>query len=94
MKIAKIEEKRKEIQNLEKEKQQELEQIRHEIEEKYKNYMVQIEEKKAELEEQKNLENQLYLMDTEIYSIRCYMGEVINFLPITKGNMHPKKNLS
>lgn len=49
----KIEEKRKEIQNLEKEKQQELEQIRHEIEEKYKNYMVQIEEKKAELEEQK-----------------------------------------
>lgn len=88
----KIEEKRKEIQNLEKEKQQELERIRHEIEEKYKNYMVQIEEKKAELEEQKkNLENQLYLMDTEIYSIRCYMGEVINFLPITKGKHAPEK---
>lgn len=88
----KIEEKRKEIQNLEKEKQQELERIRHEIEEKYKNYMVQIEEKKAELEEQKkSLENQLYLMDTEIYSIRCYMGEVINFLPITKGKHAPDK---
>ena len=54
--------------------------------------MVQIEEKKAELEEQrKNLENQLYLMDTEIYSIRCYMGEVINFLPITKGKHAPEK---
>lgn len=30
-------------------------------------------------------------MDTEIYSIRCYMGEVINFLPITKGKHAPEK---
>lgn len=87
-----IDRKKEEIQNLEKQKKEELEQIKQELEKKYADKMRIIEEKKAEMEIQmKNLEQQMFLLDTEIYSIRCFMGETVDFVHLLKGAYSSKK---
>ena len=43
-----------------------------------------------ELEEKKEqLEGQIYLLDSQIYAIRCYAGEVVNFTRIRSGKNAP-----
>lgn len=60
------------------------------LEEKKQNLMAQLEEKMAEMESMKeNLENQIYLLDSQLYAIRCYAGEVVKFAHIRKGKNAP-----
>ena len=85
-KQSEIEQKKIEIANLEKEKKEELERIKQELEQKYADKLRVIEEKKAEMEAQMNvLQGQMFMLDTEIYSIRCFMGETIDFIPLVNG---------
>ena len=81
-----IQAKKNEIAALEEEKRQELEKLRQELEAKYKEKYDMLEQKRTEMQRQmKALENQMFLLDTEIYSIRCFMGETIDFVPLTSG---------
>lgn len=60
------------------------------LEEKKQNLMAQLEEKMAEMEAVKeNLENQIFLLDSQLYAIRCYAGEVVKFAHIRKGKNAP-----
>lgn len=60
------------------------------LEEKKQNLMAQLEEKMAEMEAMKeNLENQIFLLDSQLYAIRCYAGEVVKFAHIRKGKNAP-----
>lgn len=52
--------------------------------------MAELEQKKAELELQKNrMEALIYLLDSQIYSILCYMGEAVSFAQVRKGKPAP-----
>lgn len=56
------------------------------LEEQKRNLMSVLEKKQAELQSQmKQLENQLFVLESEIYAIRCFLGEVINFTKIKSG---------
>lgn len=60
------------------------------LEEKKQNLMAQLEEKMAEMEAMKeSLENQIFLLDSQLYAIRCYAGEVVKFAHIRKGKNAP-----
>lgn len=86
-KQAEIDAKKDEIKKLQEEKNAELEKIRLELEKKYAEKIQVIEVKKAEIEKQKNiLEKQMFLLETELYSIRCFMGETVDFIPLLKGS--------
>lgn len=82
-----IEDKVSKLSDIRNGKHSELEEIQKQIDEKIlelenkkKELMQRLEEKKLELDAQKaKLEQELYMLETEIYSIRCFMGEVINF---------------
>ena len=87
-----IDDKKKELENLQKEKEEELERVKQELEAKYADKMQLINAKKEEMEEQMNqLNQQMFLLDTEIYGIRCVMGETIQFVPLVKGNRAEEK---
>ena len=86
----KIESAKAELKRLEDEQEEKLEEMRRQIQAIYKEQMDLIADKKAELEETvKTLETQLFLLDTEIYAIRAYNGEVINFSKIVDGSKAP-----
>ncbi len=86
IKLEEIENAKANIESVKKEQLEEIEKIKREIEEKYKVQFMILEKKKAELQEAKEqLEKQLYVLETEIYGIRCYNGEVVNFTQITTG---------
>lgn len=36
-----------------------------------------------------DLKQQLFILESEIYSIRCYLGEVVDFIPVRKGKSAP-----
>ena len=60
------------------------------LEEKKSALMEQLNAKMAEMEKMKEaLENQIYLLDSQLYAIRCYAGEVVNFAHIRKGKNAP-----
>lgn len=57
-----------------------------ELESKKEAMMAQLSQKKAEMEAQmEKLNNQIYLLDSQIYSILCYNGETVNFTRILSG---------
>ena len=81
-----IDGKKKELEQLEKEKQAELEKLKQELEVKYAEKTQLIREKKKEMEEQMvQLNNQMFVLDTELYGIRCMMGETVQFVQLVKG---------
>lgn len=87
-----IREKEEALKKIQEEKNAELERIRMELEEKYAAQMQLIEEKKAEVERQKTqLEQQMFLLDTELYSIRCLMGETVDFVALLTGEYSSMK---
>ena len=87
-----IDDKKMELENLQKEKEEDLERIKQELEAKYADKMQLINAKKEEMEEQMNqLNQQMFLLDTEIYGIRCVMGETIQFVSLVKGNSADEK---
>lgn len=87
-----IEDTKNQIKQLEKEKEEKLEELKRQLELMYKDKFDLIEKKKAELEEMKeSLNKQLYVLETEIYGIRCYTGEIINFTQLANGNSAPEE---
>lgn len=77
---------RDEVEKLNKEKEEKLRQLKEELEKTYQDKFSLIEKKKAELQEkQRELEQQLLVLDTEIYGIRCYNGEAVKFVKIKDG---------
>lgn len=75
----------------------ELSKLKKEIEEKQAELQRQIDAKMAELTETKKaleaqveqMENQIWLLDSQIYSIRCYAGETVQFARIRAGKQAP-----
>lgn len=56
------------------------------LEAKKKDLLAVLEAKQAEMEEKKNkLEQELFVLESEIYSIRCYLGETVDFIKIKAG---------
>ena len=66
--------------------QRKIDEMKNELEEKKKNLMAELQGKIDELNiKKKELENKIFVFDSQIYSIRCYTGEVIKFNQITNG---------
>lgn len=83
---GKIEEKQKEIEDLEEKQRKEIEEMRCQIAEKYKKQFDLINQKKQEMEQMMDrLKKQLFVLDTELYSIRCFMGETVQFVQLRSG---------
>lgn len=88
-----IEAKREEIQKnkekieaLEAQKKAELEAFRLQLEAKYKEKTDMLQAMKNNLDAQvEALNKQLYMIESEIYAIRCITGEVVHFTRLTEG---------
>lgn len=81
-----INEKKREISDLEAKQREEIEKIKQEIMAKYQKQFDLINEKKAEMEQMMDrLKKQLFVLDTELYSIRCFMGETVQFVQLRSG---------
>lgn len=88
-----IEEKREEIRKnkekieaLEAQKKAELEEYRLQLEAKYKEKSDMLQAMKDNLDAQvEALNKQLYMIESEIYAIRCITGEVVHFTRLTEG---------
>lgn len=93
MQEEKINDLQRQIKDVEDAKEGELAKLREEIEKKMayleskkKEMLQSLQEKMAEMEEKKaEMEKQIFMLETQIYGIRCYLGEVVNFLQITSG---------
>ena len=63
-----------------------IREMQEELEEKQKALMAELEQKKKELaDKQQELQRKIYVLDTHIYGIRCYLGEVIRIHKIREG---------
>lgn len=61
-----------------------------ELEKKKRDMLATLQEKMDELAEKKaEMEKQIYMLETQIYGIRCYLGEVVNFTQVTSGRPAP-----
>lgn len=70
--------------------QKRLDTLKSELEEKKTAMMSILREKMAEMERMKSdLEGQIYLIDSQIYAIRCYAGETVKFAKIRSGTDAP-----
>lgn len=70
--------------------QRQMEQIKAELDKKKAALMAELNQRKAEMELLKEqLEGQIYLLDSQIYAIRCYAGEVVKFAKICSGKSAP-----
>lgn len=73
--------------------QAEIDRIKQELEAKKEALMKELRVKMDEMEAKKQqLENQLFVLESEIYSIRCYLGEVVDFIKIRSGKDAPADN--
>lgn len=81
-----IEKRQKDIKALEEQQRQEVDRIEREIRAKYKEQFDLIEKKKLEMEEKiRQMKNQLFILDTGLYAIRCWMGETVKFTRLCSG---------
>lgn len=91
-KCDEINEQQAKLKKLEEEKKAELEQFRLELEKKYEEKMSFLNKKQEEMKQQmETLKQQMFLLDTEIYSIRCLMGETVDFVQLTTGSHSNEK---
>lgn len=89
-KKTEIEKKMQEIKDKEEEQKAEIEAMKRAIEEKYKSTFDLMAAKKQELEDMmQQLEGQLFVLDTQIYGIRCFFGETVKFTQISSGENAP-----
>lgn len=66
--------------------QAEIDRQKQTLKERQRELMAIVEAKKAELEEKMTqLNNELFVLETQIYSIRCYTGEIIRFTQLRSG---------
>ncbi len=78
-------------------KTDELAKLKKEIEDKMAVYKKKKQDLLAELEAKENelnakkeeLERELYMLESEIYSIRCFLGEVVDFVKLRSGASAP-----
>lgn len=76
----------KEIEDKKKEKEAKIEEMKRQIELKYAGALAELQKKAEELElQKKRLEGEIFLLDTEIYGIRCFFGETVNFTKLVSG---------
>ena len=81
-----LEEEKTKIKAFEKEYELKVEELWKEMERKKQDLQEILEKQTAELKAKKaELEKKLLVLDTQIYSIRCYLGEVIDFTKIRDG---------
>ena len=67
--------------------QEEIDRKKAELEEKKNSIMEELRVMQTELAKQMaELRKQVYILETQIYGIRCYLGEVVDFHQLTKGN--------
>ncbi len=72
------------------EMKEQLEQMRAKLEAAQQEMLADLEVKKAEMERvREQMEGQIYLLDSQIYGIRCYAGEVVKFTKIREGKNAP-----
>lgn len=84
---SQIEEKMQEINDLEAQKRDEIEEMRRQISEKYQKQFEMLNQKKQEMNQlMERLVKKLFILDTELYSIRCFMGEVVQFVQLRTGS--------
>lgn len=63
-----------------------MDELQAQMEEKKKALMETLNQKKNEIEEKvKAFKKQLFILETQIYGIRCYLGEVVNFFTLRDG---------
>lgn len=64
-----------------------IEAMQQVLQEKINVLMADLQKKKAEIQQQKeDMENKIYMLDSEIYSIRCYTGECVEFHKVRAGS--------
>lgn len=68
----------------------ELDRMEEKLLERKRELMAELNAKKAELDQKiDHMKRQMYLLESEIYSIRCYMGETVSFAKIRSGKNAP-----
>lgn len=76
----------RDIKKLKEEQQQELERIKAELEARYKEKAALIQEKMQKAQQQlESIKQELFLLDTELYGIRCFLGETVEFIKLRSG---------
>ncbi len=81
-----LNDKKRQIDNAKAECQKAIEEIRNEARRKEEELRELLEKETEKLEIMKEeLENKIFVLDTQIYGIRCYLGEVIDFKQIRTG---------
>lgn len=72
--------------------QEEIEKMQMELRKKQESLMAELAKKQEEMQMQMDkLKNQMTILDTQIYSIRCYLGEVIDFATVQVGKEAAKE---
>ena len=94
--LAKLKDEKEKVEKCEHESLQELklqmEQIQRELQKKQEEMKEILSKKMEEFQVMKTkLEAQLFLLDTQIYGIRCYLGEVVQFHKLVDGKTAPLK---
>lgn len=70
--------------------QQEIDKKVAELEERKARLLDELRRKEAELNAKvEQLNNELFMLESEIYSIRCFMGEVVDFIKLKSGAAAP-----
>lgn len=88
--IGKTKAKEEEINKLKDEVEEQIRKFRENLELELKKKTDLIENKISELNEMKTkLEKQIFVLESQIYSIRCYTGEIIDFKQIKTGKSCP-----
>lgn len=71
--------------------QAKIEAMQAELQKKKEAMLAELNAKMQAMEQQKErLEDQIYLLDSQIFAIRCYMGETVRFVQIRSGVPAPK----
>lgn len=67
-----------------------IEALQEQMKKQQEKLLSELQVKKEELDKiKKELEQKLFLLETQIYGIRCYLGEVVNFHKICEGKPAP-----
>ena len=70
--------------------QKKIDTLKQELEERKQSLLAELEKKENELQaKMAQLKGELFMLESEIYSIRCFLGEVVDFIQLRKGNPAP-----
>ena len=70
----------------------ELDAVMEKMQKRQKELLAELRKKQDELTEKKEeLEKEIFILETQIYGIRCYLGEVVSFHTIREGKPAPEE---